>query len=88
MSEMTIGEMPMVTSLVGASAAPSHAPAANPERMPRNCNCFERERSRAAVEISGGAADGILLRSEISESIAEAAVRKTKRQQAPKNECR
>src|SRR5215470_7637576 len=33
-SETTIGERPMVTSLVGASAAPSHAPAVKPERMP------------------------------------------------------
>ena len=33
-SEITIGDTPMATSLVGASAAPSHAPAANPQRIP------------------------------------------------------
>jgi len=36
MSETAMGEMPMETSLVGASAAPSQAPAVNPERMPRS----------------------------------------------------
>ena len=34
MSEITRGEMPAVTSLVGASAAPSHAPAAIPHKTP------------------------------------------------------
>jgi len=33
-SEIKNGESPTVTSLVGASAAPSHAPAANPESTP------------------------------------------------------
>jgi len=36
-SEITIGETPMETSFVGASAAPSHAPAVKPQRMPRSC---------------------------------------------------
>src|SRR5262250_1514606 len=45
MSEMAMGEMPMETSLVGASAAPSQAPAAKPERMPRSCSFFAREMS-------------------------------------------
>ena len=31
-NEITIGETPMETNLVGASAAPSHAPAVNPHR--------------------------------------------------------
>jgi len=42
-SEMTIGERPIVTSFVGASAAPSQAPAVSPERMPRSCRERERE---------------------------------------------
>jgi len=40
---MTIGGMPMVTSFVGASAAPSQAPAVKPERMPKYWSFFERE---------------------------------------------
>src|SRR3989442_5199231 len=43
MKEITTGGMPSVTSLVGASAAPSHAYAANPERVPTRCS----RRSRA-----------------------------------------
>jgi len=35
-SEITMGERPMETSLVGASAAPSQAPAVKPERTPRS----------------------------------------------------
>src|SRR5258705_1973907 len=42
-SEITRGETPIETSLVGASAAPSHAPAVKPERMPRSCNLRARE---------------------------------------------
>ncbi len=63
--EMTIGEMPMETSFVGASAAPSQAPAAKPERMPSNWSFFERE----APGIAGGVVvemTGIFLQSEIS----------------------
>ena len=36
-SEMMKGEKPIVTSLVGASAAPSHAPAASPHITPSWC---------------------------------------------------
>src|SRR5258708_5251610 len=46
MSEITSGERPMETSLVGASAAPSHAPAVNPDRIPSSCNLRAREASR------------------------------------------
>ena len=42
MSEIAIGEMPMVTSFVGASAAPSHAPAVNPQKIPRICRLLDR----------------------------------------------
>jgi hypothetical protein len=41
--ETAMGEIPMETNLVGASAAPSHAPAVNPERMPKYWSFFERE---------------------------------------------
>src|SRR5580700_300372 len=36
-NEITIGEIPIVTSFVGASAAPSQAPAVNPHKIPRSC---------------------------------------------------
>src|SRR5260370_36181123 len=62
-SEMTIGEMPMETSLVGASAAPSQAPAAKPERMPSSCSFFEREASWIARGNWEEETGGILLRS-------------------------
>src|SRR3954464_54923 len=41
--EMAKGERPVVTSLVGAWAAPSHTPAPRPHRTPKPCierNCF------------------------------------------------
>src|SRR5260370_983294 len=64
MNEMTIGEMPMETSFVGASAAPSQAPAVNPERIPKSWSFFERDASWVAGENSEGEGGGILLRSE------------------------
>src|SRR5258707_9082398 len=36
-SEIRKGENPAVTNLVGASAAPNHAPAAKPHATPRPC---------------------------------------------------
>src|SRR3954451_6085312 len=36
-SETTMGETPIVTSLVGASAAPSQAPAVKPHSTPSPC---------------------------------------------------
>src|SRR2546429_10021529 len=64
-SEMTIGEMPMETSFVGASAAPSQAPAAKPERMPRSCSLFARDASWITVEVWVDGTGSILLRSDI-----------------------
>src|SRR5713226_3094703 len=64
MSEITMGEMPMETSLVGASAAPSQAPAAKPERMPSSWSFFARNAFWLAVGDGEGEAGGILLRSE------------------------
>src|SRR5712664_2868510 len=57
MSEITIGETPMETSFVGASAAPSQAPAVKPERMPSNCRLRAREVSLIVIEIWGRHAD-------------------------------
>src|SRR6266704_5142670 len=50
-SEMTTGEMPSATILVGASAAPSQAPAVNPLSTPTSCS----RRSRTAVSGSTAA---------------------------------
>src|SRR4029077_12818840 len=66
MREMTIGEMPMETSFVGASAAPSQAPAAKPERMPSNWSFLEREASGTAGGVGEETTGGIFLQSEIS----------------------
>ena len=42
-SEIRNGEKPIVTSFVGASAMPSHAPAASPHITPRKCSeCVDR----------------------------------------------
>src|SRR5215469_7594004 len=41
-SETVIGEMLGFTSLIGASAPPSHAPAANPQKMPSDCRLSSR----------------------------------------------
>src|SRR6266568_5091857 len=60
----TIGEMPMETSFVGASAAPSQAPAAKPQRMPSSCSFFGRDASWIAGGNWEGETGGILLRSE------------------------
>src|ERR1700728_82547 len=50
MSETVMGEMSGLTSLMGASAPPSHAPAANPQKIPSAC----RLRSRVACSDGGG----------------------------------
>lgn len=49
LSDTTTGDKPSVTSFVGASAAPSHAPAERPQRIPTACNVRKR---RAAGEVS------------------------------------
>src|SRR5580704_3061024 len=50
-SEITTGEIPTDTNFVGASAAPSQAPAVNPESMPTTCSLRPRE---AAVASTAG----------------------------------
>src|ERR1700730_9675637 len=59
-SEMTMGEIPTETSLVGASAAPSHAPAAKPESMPNVCNLRAREAASASDSICEANRDSII----------------------------
>src|ERR1700733_432906 len=49
MSETVMGEISGLTSLMGASAPPSQAPAAKPQKMPRACS----ERKRVACEEVG-----------------------------------
>ena len=49
MSEMTIGDTPRETSLVGASAVPSQAPAVNPQSTPNAWSFFTREASWAVL---------------------------------------
>src|SRR5215472_9340047 len=48
-SEISTGDTPACTSFVGASAAPSHAPAASPHIMPRACSFLSREFSSAGM---------------------------------------
>src|SRR5215469_12682778 len=42
MRETVIGEISGFTSLMGVSAPPSHAPAANPQKIPRPCKLRRR----------------------------------------------
>ena len=60
MSEITIGETPMETSFVGASAAPSHAPAVKPQRMPSNCSFRGREPSQRDVSFAEVTTEGMI----------------------------
>src|SRR5579862_2342805 len=77
-SEMTIGDTPTETSLVGASAAPSQAPAVNPERMPRVCNFRGRESSGAGVSFADVTIDRIFSSLDLlNEWIREARVRRS-----------
>src|SRR5579872_5100722 len=52
-SEMIMGERPSVTSFVGASAAPSQAPAVIPEKMPRSWRVRERDERFASATGEG-----------------------------------
>ena len=51
-SEITIGETPTETNFVGASAAPSQAPAVKPERIPSACSFRGHESSNADVSFA------------------------------------
>src|SRR5580698_4135843 len=61
--ETVIGEMSGLTSLMGASAPPSQAPAANPQKIPSAC----RLRSRVACS-DGGADSGRVVEVEFNEA--------------------
>src|SRR2546423_5013482 len=51
-SETAKGENPAFTSLVGASAAPSHTPAANPQATPRPCMDLDPVTAFACVSVA------------------------------------
>src|SRR5256885_15978769 len=57
-SEMVIGEISGLTTLIGASAPPSHAPAANPQKMPSACRL--RRRVVVALGTAAGLASAIM----------------------------
>src|SRR5580704_10825233 len=63
MKETVMGEMSGLTSLMGASAPPNQAPAANPQKIPRAC----RLRSRVACS-DGGADSGRVVEVEFNEA--------------------
>src|SRR5579871_1237 len=60
MRDTVIGETSGLTSLIGASAPPSHAPAAKPQKIPSACRLRRREAERvlragdSITEASGG----------------------------------
>src|SRR5450432_103947 len=64
--EIATGEMPRETSLVGASAAPSHAPAVKPHRMPRSWSFCEREAAAPTGELGGRVVDIVLMSGPMS----------------------
>jgi len=66
--EMAYGERPELTSLVGASAAPSQTPAARPHRTPMPCvEVKSRTRDgRDAVRVAEMMASFVAQRSEMS----------------------
>src|SRR3954471_4639422 len=53
LSEITTGDSPSVTSLVGASAAPSHAPAVSPQNIPTFCSVLSRAASMLLIAACG-----------------------------------
>src|SRR5437762_1147845 len=60
-NEITTGDKPSVTSFVGASAAPSHAPAETPQSIPTLCRVRRRRGSIASraetLEVGSAAAE-------------------------------
>jgi hypothetical protein len=87
MSETVIGEMSGLTSLIGASAPPSHAPPANPQKMPRACRLRRR-----ADETGAGAAVasivGTVARRAFNGSCPRAGDRREGRRAESRSECR
>src|SRR5579863_1516696 len=73
MSETVIGEMLGLTSLIGASAPPSQAPAANPQKMPRVCRLRRRVASTGLC--ASRASDLALVEDAFNGAYPEAGVR-------------
>src|SRR5262249_49462226 len=79
-SETTTGETPAWTSLVGASAAPSHAPAARPHIPPRPCSFLSRDTSNCGIT-----ALDVAVPAFITGSTATRQARQSERSPAPTN---
>src|SRR5260370_14050391 len=60
MKETVIGEMSGLTSLMGASAPPSQAPAANPQKMPRACRLRRRVACIGLATASAASASAVV----------------------------
>src|SRR5579859_2086728 len=83
MSETVIGEIVGLTSLMGASAPPSHAPAANPQKMPTAC----RLRSRVVLTrlSTAGTSDLRLVEDMFNGAYPEGRVRRLERSAGSRN---
>src|SRR3954469_14671571 len=73
--EITTGERPSVTSFVGASAAPSHAPAVRPQSIPTLCSVRRRPGSIARLSAPEGFAGTALTRSTSEPEVLRPALR-------------
>src|SRR5580700_3204263 len=62
MRETVIGETFGLTSLIGASAPPSQAPAANPQRIPIVCKLRSRSADVELSEVEVATTCGVLTR--------------------------
>src|SRR5215471_4874016 len=81
--ETVIGEISGLTSLIGASAPPSQAPAANPQNIPKAC----RLRRRAAYSGAFTAVD-CALEGEFNEAYPGGKLLPRERKEESRNECR
>src|SRR6516164_9523315 len=82
-SETVIGEISRLTSLMGASAPPSHAPAAKPQNIPRACRLRRRTGSTA---IPGWTGCSVI--EEFNGAYPEGRLRPTARSRESRNEYR
>jgi hypothetical protein len=78
-----MGEISGLTSLMGASAPPSHAPAAKPQNIPKAC----RLRSRVRLEL-GSETAGRLGSSELNGVYPAGILRQGARKRESRSECR
>src|SRR3954471_526291 len=81
LNEITTGESPSVTNFVGASAAPSHAPAVTPQSIPTPCSVRRRTASRAARGVLSRDSSGSAV---LTKSSAERAAPRRARPRAPR----